>query len=80
MVADTLFWSKRGDVACRSHAPDFHSERWQVERWCPIPARASRRHGLEYQCPHCAPDGRPHRHVVRGDSDDIDIADIARSA
>jgi len=71
MVSDTLFWSKRGDVACRSHAPSFHSERWQAEGWCPIPAPARRRHGLEYQCPHCAPDGRPHRHVSREHSDDI---------
>jgi hypothetical protein len=61
-MSETLFWSKRGDVACRSHAPEFVSERWRTEAWSPIPESASRRHGIEYQCPHCAPDGRPHRH------------------
>ena len=31
-AADRLFWSKRGHVACRDHAPDMHSERWQIRR------------------------------------------------
>jgi hypothetical protein len=62
-MSDSLFWSKRGHVACGSHAPDNHSERWQTEGWCPIPEIANGRHGLIYQCPHCAPDGRPHRHI-----------------
>jgi hypothetical protein len=76
-MSDTLFWSKRGEVACPSHAPDFHSERWQAESWCAIPESASRRHGLEYQCPRYAPDGRSHRHIhVAGRDPD----DIARSA
>jgi hypothetical protein len=62
-MADSLFWSKRGDVACGSHAPDRRSERWQAERWCPIPESANGRHGLAYQCPLCAPDGRSHRNI-----------------
>lgn len=61
-MSDTLFWSKRGDVGCRSHAPDPRSERWQAEGWCPIPESANRHHRLEYQCPRCAPDGRSYRH------------------
>lgn len=32
-VSDTLFWSKRGHVACRIHAPDLQSDRWQTEAW-----------------------------------------------
>jgi hypothetical protein len=60
---DTLFWSKRGEVACGSHAPDVKSERWQVDGWCEIPGETNRRNGLAYQCPRCAPDGRVHRHI-----------------
>jgi len=64
---DALFWSKRGDVACRIHAPDPQSDRWNSEVWCQIPVEANGRHGLEYQCPRCAPDGRSHRRVSNGD-------------
>lgn len=65
---DGLYWSKRGEVACAAHAPNVESPRWGLERWCPIPHDANGRHGLAYQCPRCAPDGRPHRHqkVERG--------------
>jgi len=62
-MSDTLFWSKRGDVACESHAPDAGSERWKAEGWCSIPASANGRHGLTYQCPHCASDGRSYRPI-----------------
>jgi hypothetical protein len=62
-MRSALFWSRRGDVACYSHAPDSHSERWQTEGWCSIPEAENRRHGLAYQCPRCAPDGRVHRHM-----------------
>lgn len=64
-VSDTLFWSNRGHVACRIHAPDPQSDRWQTEAWCPIPESANGRHGLVHQCPSCAPNGRSHRHVHR---------------
>jgi hypothetical protein len=62
-LSDTLFWSKRGDVACRIHAPDPQSDRWKIDNWCEIPGEVSKRHGLAYQCPRCAPDGRLHRHL-----------------
>ena len=62
-MSPTLFWSKRGDVACESHAPDAGSERWKAEGWCSIPASANGRHGLTYQCPHCASDGRSYRPI-----------------
>jgi hypothetical protein len=70
-MSGTLFWSKRGDVACESHAPQSDSERWRAEGWCSIPASANGRHGLMYQCPHCAADGRSHRHI-RETEDDAD--------
>ena len=61
MTRDTLFWSRRGGVACGLHAPASDFEQWQSEGWCSIPDASIRRHGLAYQCPHCAPDGRVHR-------------------
>ena len=66
-MPSALFWSKRSDVAYVSHAPDFESERWRTEGWCVIPDAASRRHGLAYQCPRCAPNGRLHRHLHAAD-------------
>lgn len=74
-TSDALFWSRRGQVACGPHAPDPRSDCWRAEGWCPIPEAESRRHGLAYQCPRCAPDGRPHRHV----SGARDANDIVRS-
>ena len=71
---DTLFWSKRGAVACRVHAPDPQSDRWHIEHWCPIPGEASTRHGLAYQCPRCAPDGRMHRHLNAAEHGENDAA------
>jgi hypothetical protein len=68
-AADGLFWSRRGHVACRDHAPDMHSKRWQIDGWCSIPESANGRHGLAYQCPHCAPSGRPHRHISEMEPD-----------
>jgi hypothetical protein len=44
------------------HAPDPNSEQWQADVWRRIPDESNGRHGLPYQCPRCAPDGRMHRH------------------
>lgn len=49
-----LYWSRLGEVACNSHAPAPLSLRWTVERWVEMPLSARRRHGVEYQCQHCA--------------------------
>jgi hypothetical protein len=38
-VSESLFWSKRGDVACSSHAPEFHSARWGQRVGVPFPKR-----------------------------------------
>jgi CheY-like chemotaxis protein len=46
----SLFWSKRGEVACGLHAPDTESSRWVAEGWARMPSRPSR---LSYRCQHC---------------------------
>lgn len=62
--AITLFWSRRGDIACAPHAPDPDSAEWAARGWCVIPAFAAAvRHGLTYQCPLCASDRRSYRRV-----------------
>jgi len=76
MIFEALFWSKRGAVACGRHAPQQHSDRWTEEGWCRIPAEAHTRHGVAYQCPLCAPDGRAHRRLRAADR--IAIHDLSR--
>jgi hypothetical protein len=49
------------DLAGSDNCPGYD------EAWCQIPVEANGRHGLEYQCPRCAPDGRSHRRVSNGD-------------
>jgi hypothetical protein len=50
-----LYWSIRGEVACRLHAPDEDNPRWAAEGWEAIPPSSGR---MRYQCQHCAADGR----------------------
>jgi CheY-like chemotaxis protein len=59
----SLFWSRRGEVACRAHAPDVASTRWHDEQWAALPANAGNRRVL-YQCQHCV--GGPVGHRKRG--------------
>jgi len=47
----TLYWSRPGEVACGSHAPQQGSDRWVAEQWSPIPNEPRR---LRYQCQHCS--------------------------
>lgn len=54
-----LFWSRRGEIACRSHAPDAASERWAGEGWTAIPGGAGRNR-IAYQCQHCSGGGPIH--------------------
>ena len=56
-AASRLFWSRRGEIACASHAPEADSSRWRDERWAPIPPTDS--HRIAYQCQHCPGDGSP---------------------
>ena len=58
-----LYWSRLGEVACNTHAPAPLSLRWTVERWAQMPLHARRRHGVEYQCQHCAESRLP---IARG--------------
>src|SRR5688572_6871291 len=51
MQSKPLFWSKRGEIACERHVPAEGSERWNHERWQPLPAIDGRR--IIYQCQHC---------------------------
>jgi CheY-like chemotaxis protein len=50
-MKDTLFWSRKGEVACATHAPDSANARWAQEGWQPVPDARGRR--VTYQCQHC---------------------------
>ena len=54
----TLFWSKRGEVACADHAPVGDSTRWTRDGWCRMTSAVGRRQ-IVYQCQHCAADRSP---------------------
>ena len=59
-VAEVLFWSKRGEVACELHAPPQDSEQWGREHWTHVTTHRR----LRYQCQHChedVPIARRHR-------------------
>ena len=67
--ATGLYWSLHGEVACASHAPTSDDPRWSREGWAPI-AVVDRRvpdSRYEYQCRHCAPDGRVERDACLND-------------
>ena len=51
MAQQTLFWSRKGEIACERHAPRVDEGQWQAEGWQPIPAVPGRR--ISYQCQHC---------------------------
>jgi hypothetical protein len=59
-----LFWSKRGEIACWTHAPSGNPERWHTEKWAPLPDSAWK-HRVIYQCQHCPGNGGPVRHQSR---------------
>ncbi len=48
----TLFWSRRGEIACATHAPRNDSDRWNAEGWSAVPAAAGKGR-VRYQCQHC---------------------------
>jgi CheY-like chemotaxis protein len=51
-AALTLFWSRRGEIACATHAPTEESERWAAERWSRLPAGAGKGR-VRFQCQLC---------------------------
>jgi CheY-like chemotaxis protein len=51
MPQKPLFWSKRGEVACATHAPAQQSSRWSAEGWQVVADLEGRR--ITYQCQHC---------------------------
>jgi len=54
MSAEKLFWSRLGQVACRTHAPAPDSEQWKTEGWQEIPPPIEGRPRPRYQCQHCS--------------------------
>jgi CheY-like chemotaxis protein len=56
VMDDGLFWSRRGEVACVTHAPAADSPRWLDEQWSPVQRVSTR---VTYQCQHCANDHGP---------------------
>lgn len=64
-VPDRLFWSKRGEVACATHAPDGTSARWLDERWAAIPVQTGMSK-VVFQCQHCPGAAGPVRRRRQG--------------
>jgi two-component system response regulator MprA len=58
LAAQTLYWSRRGEIACASHAPNSDSERWTADGWSALPAGAGKGR-VRYQCQHCPGHGGP---------------------
>jgi CheY-like chemotaxis protein len=51
MPQKLLYWSKRGEIACATHAPEPTSPQWNEDGWQPVPHIEGRR--ITYQCQHC---------------------------
>jgi CheY-like chemotaxis protein len=47
----TLYWNRKGEIACTDHVPEPGSERWARERWSAMPDLGAR--AVRYQCQHC---------------------------
>jgi CheY-like chemotaxis protein len=60
-MAVELFWSKRGVVACATHAPAPASENWDVQGWKQVPAWRQSVNTTILQCQFCH--GRPYAHA-----------------
>ena len=67
MTQVSLFWSRKGEIACAQHAPPRDGSRWSDEGWQQVPDVAGRR--VKYQCQVCGrraiqhqavPPERPH--------------------
>jgi CheY-like chemotaxis protein len=51
VVDEGLFGSRRGEVACATHAPGAGTTRWEQDHWSPVQRVSTR---VTYQCQHCA--------------------------
>ena len=40
LTVNSLFWSRRGEIACAEHAPTADAHRWGDERWQALPSGA----------------------------------------
>jgi hypothetical protein len=54
-----------GEVACTGHAPTADDPRWTKESWAPMAVAdvQGQLRRYQYQCQHCAPDGRAIRRI-----------------
>jgi len=53
-----LFWSKRGVVACDTHAPRLDSDEWRTQGWQQVPAWRGSINTKVLQCQFCH--GKPY--------------------
>ena len=58
-----LMWSKRGIVACDTHAPTFDSDEWRTQGWQQVPRWRRDSLATTLQCQFCH--GRPYVHHAR---------------
>src|SRR5688500_11559614 len=63
-----LYWSIRGEVACRHHVTHIEPMSWVIEGWAPLPMSSQGLHGRRYQCQECSPDHRAIAHPGENDS------------
>lgn len=71
-----LFWSKRGIVACATHAPAPGSDEWQTQGWQQVPEWRQGFNATVLQCQFCH--GSPYVHHVRENKfatdDDVELS------
>jgi len=52
MPPSSLYWSRKGEIMCATHAPVLDSSQWTLDGWQPVPDVSGRR--VKYQCQVCA--------------------------
>lgn len=77
-----LFWSKRGIVACATHAPALDSDEWRTQGWQRVPGWRAGVKAKVLQCQFCH--GKPYVHHVRehkvGNDDDVEPRGVLPAA
>jgi CheY-like chemotaxis protein len=51
MEHPTLYWNRKGEIACADHVPEAGSPRWTEESWSAMADLGKR--AFRYQCQHC---------------------------
>ena len=57
----SLYWSRKGAIACERHAPLDEPQRLHAEGWKPLEKRVR----IEYQCQYCNGNPIKHRYQAR---------------